>query len=96
MIEASISGVRAAEERMSASAHNVANLNTEEARALRVRLSERANRGGVDARTERTEERPDLAEETVEQMSARNYLKANANAIRTQDEMLGTLLDILA
>ncbi|MBX3478972.1 MAG: flagellar hook protein FlgE [Caulobacter sp.] len=38
----------------------------------------------------------DLAKEAVEQITARTDFKANLSVIRTADEMMGELLDILA
>ena len=96
MMEASISGIQAAGLRMEVSAHNTANLNTEGARAQRVRQSERPDRGGTTAEVEQTDHPPELLEETVEQMTTAHYLKANAKALRTQDEMLGTMIDLIA
>lgn len=48
-----------------------------------------------DASARRTAAAPlaDLAGETVERITAKHALKANALVIRTADEMIGTLLD---
>ena len=96
MMEASLSGIQAAGLRMEVSAHNTANLNTENARAQRVRQSERPDQGGTTADVEQTDSPPELLEETVGQMTTAHYLKANAKALRTQDEMLGTMIDLIA
>ena len=96
MMEASISGIQAAGLRMEVSAHNTANLNTEGARAQRVRQSERPDQGGTTAEVEQTDSPPELLEETVEQLTTAHYLKANTKALRTQDEMLGTMIDLIA
>ena len=42
------------------------------------------------------EQKVDLAEEAVEQVSAKTDFTANAAVIRTADEMTGALLDIIA
>ena len=96
MYEASVSGIRAASVRMDVSAHNTANLNTKDAMAYRVRQSERRNYGGTSTTVYRTDKRPDLLDETVEQMSVKHYMKANVSALKTQDEMHGTVIDLLA
>lgn len=51
-----------------------------------------------DASARRTAAAPldNLAEETVERLTARTAVAANAAVIRTADEMTGALLDILA
>jgi flagellar hook protein FlgE len=96
MLDASTSGIIAAGLRMDVSAHNTANLNTDGARAQRVRQSELPDQGGTRAEVVQTDSPPELVEETVEQMTTAHYLKANAKALRTQDEMLGTMIDLIA
>ena len=51
-----------------------------------------------DANAQRTARDPlaELATETVERMSAKRDLQANAAVLRTADSMTGNLLDILA
>ena len=50
-----------------------------------------------DASAQRTARNPldDLAGETVERMQAATAVKANAAVLRTADDMMGRLLDIL-
>jgi flagellar hook protein FlgE len=43
-----------------------------------------------------TQSQPDYVQETVEQMSADAGAQANMATIRTADQMVGTLFDILA
>ena len=40
-------------------------------------------------------DKADLTKETVEQLTARHETKAGVNLIKTEDEMLGALLDIV-
>lgn len=96
MMDASISAVNAAEMRMAVSAHNTANLNTEDARAQRVSLQEAPDRGGVEATVETVEAPPDILTETIEQINVDNYLQGNLAAVRTQDQMTGSVIDLLA
>ena len=50
-----------------------------------------------DASASRTAVAPldDLAAETIERLEARTAVTANAAVLRTADDMMGTLLDIL-
>lgn len=92
---AGLSGLQAAGVRMSASAHNVANLQTEEFHPERVVQSERAE-GGVSAHIERSAEPEsvDLARELVDQRMADLQARASLRVIDTELEMLGSVLDI--
>ena len=70
-ISSSTSAIKDSFNRIDASAHRVANINT------------------PGFKTE-------LAEEVVEQIKAEKELAANADVIRTQDEMLGEVVDLVA
>ncbi|NCC52551.1 MAG: flagellar basal body rod protein [Spartobacteria bacterium] len=96
MYDASISAINAASLRMDVSAHNMANLNTEDALAQRVSLSEQYRQGGVRADVYTSTARPDLLTETVEQLAVDHYLQGNIEAVRAQDEMTGSIIDLLA
>ena len=91
------SGLSAAQMRLDASAHNVANMNTPNFRRSVVSQAARAEQGGVDASVRRA---PGtgvaLEQEVVDQMSATYAFKANLQTIKTQDAMMGALLDIRA
>jgi flagellar basal body rod protein FlgC len=96
MMVASISAIHVANIRMAVAAHNVANVNTENARAQRVRITEQPHLGGIRAEAERTDRRPSLIDELVEDISAKNYMKVNVRTLKVQDEMMGSIIDILA
>ncbi len=96
MITSSLSGLQAAGLRLATAAHNTANLNTPGARAQRVAQTEQARLGGTRAEVRTSESEPDLATETVEQISAGHAFRASAAMIRAQNEQLGTVLDLLA
>ena len=89
-----LSGLTAAMARLNSSAHNIANVLTEDFRPLRTTQAERAE-GGVDAHTEQlTEPRAvDLAQEFVEQIRAQVAARASLRAIDTSLDVLGFLLD---
>lgn len=92
------SGLQAAQLRLDASAHNVANMNTPNFRRQVVAQEEAAGSAGVRATVQRTQgaEGVALEQEAVEQMSATYAFKANLQTIKTQDEMMGSLLDVKA
>lgn len=91
-----LSGLHTAEMRLSASAHNVANLTTEGARPLQVTQHEA--RSGAVATVDRAS-RPtavDLAHETYELIRASGQYKASLKVIEVESERQEQLLDVLA
>lgn len=103
-IDASVSGLRAHELMFAAGANNVANVSTPGFRAQAPQLAA-APAGGVevtavgprraaDAPADRSDVA--LAEEMPGLIVAEHGYRANATAVRTQDEMAGALLDVLA
>jgi flagellar hook protein FlgE len=104
MTPASVSGMLAAKTMFDVAAHDVANVNTAGFRPSRVDTAEAPARAGavVDA-VRRAEAAPpqglsgtSVAEEFTELTVASAAFAANAAALRTQDEALGHLLDVLA
>lgn len=92
------SGLQAAQLRLDASANNVANMNTPNYRRQVVAQEEAADSAGVRATVQREQgaEGVALEKEAVEQMSATYAFKANLQTLKTQDEMMGSLLDVKA
>lgn len=92
------SGMQAAQLRLDASANNVANANTRNFRADRVAQEAVAERAGVQATARQEQEAKGVAleKEMVDQMAATYSFKANLQSLKTQDEMMGTLLDVRA
>lgn len=92
------SGLGAAQLRLDASANNVANMNTANYRREVVAQQEAADSAGVRATVQREQDEKGVAleQEAVEQMSATYAFKANLQTIKTQDEMMGSLLDVKA
>jgi flagellar hook protein FlgE len=84
---------------MNANAHNVANVNTNGFKPTDTTLHEAGN-GGVQASfsqksgASQEQSQTNLTEELTEQVVVQRGFEANAPAIKTQDEMMGTLLDI--
>ena len=95
-ISTALSGMNAASLELATSAHNIANTQTPGFR--RQSVARQANEGaGVSAAvTQAAEPGESLAEDIVTQMSASYAFKANLKVLKTQDEVLGSLLDIKA
>lgn len=97
-----LSGLRAAQTRLDSSAHNVANVQTQDFRRQQVSQTERPAGSGVDTRVNRdgssagSDGFGHLAGDLVEQRMSLYSFAANLRTVRTQDEMLGTLLDAKA
>lgn len=110
MHEISRSGLAAAQSRVSASAHNTANVSTDKFNKQRVTQNERAT-GGTDTRVDALElsaetqqiadtlqgaqNNVDQVEETVERIESKHSFVRNAKAIQAKDELAKTLLDTL-
>ncbi len=99
-ISANISSIQAHQTLLNNSAYNVANVNTDGFIPIQTTLNDRGN--SVDASSAKaddngsTRSQTDLAKEIPDQMIAQDGVAVNVTAIRTQDEMLGTLLDLKA
>lgn len=92
-----LSGMTAAQQRLSNSAHNVANTLTEDFRPLHTRQVEQAGGGARALTLPDAEPRPvNLAGEFVEQKLAELQSKASARSVRTALDLQGSLIDILA
>ncbi len=91
------SGLRAAQLQLDTSAHNVANMNTEGFRRQTVEQSAVPDQGGVEARVGRAAREGASPEaDAVDQMSATYAFSANLQTLKTEDRMLGSLLDTRA
>lgn len=86
------SGMHVAQQRLDASAHNVANQQTAGFRRQQV-AQQAVPEGGVSAQTVRGPEGVALEQEAVEQISASYAYLASLQVLRTNDRMQGTLLD---
>lgn len=91
-----VSGVQAASTRLDTAAHNVANAQTPEFKRQVVHLQSQETAGVVASVGKAQEIGPDLAADLVEQMSASYQYKANLRTIQTQEQMVGSLLDLKA
>ena len=91
-----LSGLAAAQTRLAASAHNVANLNTPGFRRDEVRAQADPN-GGVRVSVQQAQ-RPgaDLVRDVVEQKAAAYAFKANLQVLKTERTTTGSLFDAVA
>lgn len=95
-ISTALSGMNAASRHIGVSGHNIANAMTPGFRRQQVQQSAEPQ-GGVRT-TISTAALPGdaLAEDIVGQMAASIVYRANAQTLRTQRDLTGTLLDVMA
>lgn len=85
--------MRAAQTNLQASAHNIANLDTEGFRREQV-LNESRSLGGVEATVSRVADVGNAIEtDLVGQLQAKNAFLANLAVFRAHDRLMGSLLD---
>jgi len=86
-------GLNVAQQRLDASAHNVANLQTPGFHRQQVRQQAVAPQGVQADTLKAPHAGAALADDLVNQMSAAYSFEANLKVIRTEQRMLGRLLD---
>jgi flagellar basal body rod protein FlgC len=92
----SLSGMQAAQTRLQASAHNIANAGTEDFHREEV-VQEADPAGGVHAEVQRAAVPGDAAiTDAVAQIAARQDFLANLAVFKSSNQMLGALLDTQA
>lgn len=97
-ISNNVSSIGAHQTMLNTSAHNVANVNTDGFRPSDTRMSDEGK--SVSAHNAKADDsgslksQTDLAKELPDQIIAQDASAVNVTAIKTKDEMLGTLLDI--
>lgn len=79
---------------MNNSAHNVANTTTDSYKATQTTITNQND--AVVAQSSQTNNSTDLATEFTDQIAMDKSLNANVDVIKTQNEMLGSLLDMKA
>ncbi len=91
------SGIRSAEVRMAASAHNVANLTTESFRPLRTQQSAlQAGGSTASAIPFPSPDEVDLLREHLEQFQSKLQFQGSLRVFSAASEMSGSLVDLLA
>ena len=97
MFNTSSSAVRAYTRGLMVSAHNVANVATDDFQPQRANYSSSPEGGVVvDVETLRDTEGTDLVEESVNMISSERAIEANLAVMRNSDKTLGVLIDIVA
>jgi flagellar hook protein FlgE len=91
-----LSGLNAASSQLATAAHNIANAQTPGFRLQLVQQTAQPDGGVVVSIGQAAETGEALAEDVVTQMSATYAFKANMLTLKTQDRMLGSLLDLKA
>ena len=79
---------------MNNSAQNVANVNTEKYNATQTTITNQDN--AVVAQSSKGTNGTDLATEFTDQIALDKSFEANVDTIKTENEMLGSLLDMKA
>lgn len=92
----SLSGMNAAQTRVSTSAHNVANLATDDFKRQETVQTAQAAGGVSTSVRESTRTGNALEQDVVTQLEAKNSFIANLAVFKTADKMAGALLDTRA
>ncbi len=99
-ISNNVSSIQAHQTMLNVNANNVANVNTDGFRPSDTRMSDDANSVSANVRLAddngSQKSQTDLTKELSDQIIAQDAVAVNVEAIRTKDEMLGTLLDMKA
>ena len=99
-ISSNISSISSHQTMMNTSANNVANVNTDSFRPSDTNISSNGNSTSTNTRlsdnTGSQTSQTNVAKELTDQIVTEDAVAVNVSAIKTQDEMLGSLLDIKA
>ncbi len=108
-LQSSLSAIKAFGEKANVSAHNIANVNTDNFQSSRTTLVE-DKQGGVKVQISKealeknldvkksSENRPsdtDLASELIQTTLSQRGYEANLKTVSTHDKMLGTVIDMI-
>ncbi|MCM8541067.1 MAG: hypothetical protein NE328_12395 [Lentisphaeraceae bacterium] len=93
-VSSNIAAMHSASFSFATSAHNVANVSTPDYKTIEVNRTEGLN--GPKVSTSRSDHGTDITEEMVKQMRSTYDFKANAKVIQFQDEMVGTVVNMMA
>lgn len=91
-----LSGMNAAQNRLHASAHNIANLSTNGFTRQEVSQGTAIGGGTLTTFVNAGASGSSLETDMVQQLEAKNAFLANLSVFKTSDAMLGNLLDIQA
>lgn len=101
MISSNVSSILSHQTFMNNDAHNVANVNTDRYVPQNTVIKEEGKESTQAVTTKATDvgsekSQTNLTKEITDQMTIEKVTAANVEAIRTQDKMLGSLLDLKA
>jgi len=85
--------MRSYENWLSSNSNNIANVNTQDYKSIDTTLKN--STGSVTAHTAKSTYGADLTKEINDQIIIKDGFKADVVAIKTQDEMIGTVLNLL-
>jgi len=90
-----LQGVIAAQERLNKSAHNIANINTENFMPLKIH-QESKSPAGVKAYTYKSQTQKDtsIINEKLDEITSLIDVKANISIIKAADDMIGKIVDL--
>jgi flagellar hook protein FlgE len=91
-----LSGMNAAQTQLNVSAHNIANLGTENFKRQEVDLSPQSGGGVATSIRQASVPGSSLETDVVSQLQAKNAFLANLAVFKTSDKMAGALLNIQA
>ena len=94
-IGTNISALSVSNQRLAVSSHNLANLNTQDYKALRSHQVESPS-GAPELHVERSDQAVDIVHERLEHIQTIYDLKAQISILKTEDEMLGQAINIKA
>ena len=99
-ISTNISSINSHQAMMNTGANNIANVNTDGFRPSDTKISSDGESTVANARlsddTGSKKSQTDLTKELTDQIVAQDAVAVNVNTVKTQDQMLGSLLDIKA
>ena len=99
-ISNNVSSIQAHQTMLNVNANNIANVNTDGFVPSDTRMSDESTSVSANTRLAddngSTKSQTDLAKELPDQIIAQDAVDVNVSAIKTKDEMLGTLLDMKA
>lgn len=90
------SGLQAAQARQGASAHNIANMQTEGFKRETVSAQAAPQGGVVVSISQAAQAGSDVTQDVLDQMSAKHAFMANVQVLKTADNLMGSLLDVKA
>jgi len=92
-MQVNASSMMAHQDWMSNNANNVANVNTDGFNSTETNI-QNPNDGNVQAVSSQTDSGTELSREITEQIPIEKAVSANAQAVKTYDEMIGSLIDL--